>query len=188
MPVLMQCARNYTLRTRSGFTIRFPANTPVQVPDPVVSEAMAVNILPVDPDSYKRGPSDVYQAKVPINGALKDALALNAIYALVTENEAVNFDGGGKPKVGALNQITGLSLSADERNEYWDKYRQLKSEGQDLPTHPALNMVLEVQNVNTPREAREYAQQLKILDEDFSAQPLRVQKQMLLNAAVTHTG
>lgn len=186
MPVLMTCARHYTLRTKAGHCIRFQPNEPVLVPDSVVSQALAVNILPVDgQDASVADGNGVIPQKVVITGLLRDALALHSIDDLVKMNDVEQFDGGGRPKVAAINASTGLSLSANDRNTYWDKYRTLKSDGEQLPTHKALATVLEIQALNTPSGVKEYADALGVNQDVIVGHPIAVQKQVLLKAAVS---
>lgn len=185
MPVLMTCARHYTLRTKAGHCIRFKPNEPVSVPDSVVSEALAVNILPLDgQDASAADGSGTIPQKVVVTGLLRDALALHSIDDLVKMNDVEQFDGGGRPKVAAINSATGLTLTADERNKYWDKYRQIKSDGEHLPTHKALATVLEIQALNTPSSVKEYAEALGVKQDTIVGHPIAVQKQVLLKAAV----
>lgn len=184
MPVLMTCARHYTLRTKAGHCIRFKPNEPVSVPDNIVSEALAVNIIPVDSESIGAPDDGAPVQKVTIAGPLRDALALRCIDDLVKMNDVEQFDGGGRPKVASINQSTGLTLSASDRNDYWDKYRKIKSEGEELPRHKALETVLEIQSLNTPSGVREYAEALGVSAETILGHSIAVQKQALLKAAV----
>lgn len=184
MSVLMACARHYTLRTTSGHVIKFAPDVPVSVPDSVVHEALAVNILPVDGKAV----DDMDEAsgvprRAEISGLLRDALALRAISDLVRENDAANF-GGGVPKVAVLNTLTGLSLTAAERMKYWEQYRELKGAGEDMPSHKALDTILEVQALSTPSGIKEYAKALDVDMKAITGHPMREQKQILLSAAI----
>lgn len=184
MSVKMVCARHYTLRTTSGHVIRFEPNKPIDVPDSVVSEAMAVNILPVEGQELTQGASDAVVKHVSITGVLRDTLALRAMEEMARDNDPEDFDAGGRPKVNNVNQRAGLSLSASERNTYWDKYRAMKSNGEDLPNHKAAATVMEIQYLSTPKDMREYAQALGVEDEAFLGHSMHAQKQLLLAAAV----
>lgn len=184
MSVLMTCARHYTLRTKAGHCLRFKPNEPVAVPDSVVSEALALNIIPVDGSDVRTADDAAPLQKVVIAGLLRDALALHCIDDLVKMNDVEQFDGGGRPKVAVINQATGLSLSAADRNDYWDKYRTIKSEGEELPKHKALATVLEIQALNTPSHLKEYAEALGVNEDAILGHPIAVQKQVLLKAAV----
>lgn len=185
MSTLMTCPRHYTLRTRTGHVIKFEPDVPTFVPDSVVHEALAVNILPVEgavtPDFED---SATAPPRVDIGGLLRDALVLRAIDELVRENDSNNFDAGGRPKVATINALSGLALNANERAKYWDQYREMKSTGQTLPTHKALETVMEIQHLNTPKEVAEYAEALGVAESALKGHPLREQKQTLLAAAI----
>lgn len=186
MPVLMTCARHYTLRTKAGHCIHFNPDEPKMVPDTVVSEALAVNILPVDgQDTQTQDTSGTVPQKVVVSGLLRDALALHCIDDIVKMNDVEQFDGGGRPKVIAINNATGLNLTANERNTYWDRYRTLKSDSEELPNHKALATVLEIQSINTPKGVKEYAEALGVPRDNILGHPIAVQKQVLLRAAVS---
>lgn len=184
MSVLMKCTRAYTLRTKAGHTIRFEPDKPVLVPDAVVAEALAVNILPVDSQALDVHDSEAPIPRTSITGILRDALALKVIDDMVRENDAAQFDAGGRPKTHEINQAAPLDLSAAERSAYWDKYRTLKSSGEELPTHKALPTVMEIQYLSTPKEIAEYADALGVKDGALQGHSIRAQKQILLGAAV----
>lgn len=184
MPVLMQCARPYTLRTKAGHTIRFEPGKPVQVPDNIVAQALAVNILPVDGAAITDTDADQPVQRASITGVLRDALALKIIDDMVKENDSEQFDAGGRPKTNFINQAAGLDLAATERNVYWDKYRTLKSSNEDLPAHKALAPVLEIQYLSTPKDIAEYADGIGVSDAMLKGRSLRQQKQVLLNAVI----
>lgn len=185
MPIAMIAPRNYTLRTKSGHVIKFDANVAKLIPDSIVAEALAVNILPVENSDLVNDDVDGARAvqKVTIGGTLRQALVLHAIDDLVRENDSTNFDGGGRPKTTVINARCGLDLSAKERSDGWDKYREIKANAEDLPNHPALDTVLAVQALNTPRDMKEYAVLLDVPETKLAGLSLREQKQLLLAAA-----
>lgn len=185
MPIEMIAPRNYTLRTKLGHTIRFLAGEGKLVPDAAVSEALAVNILPVEnSDLNVDDLSGMGVQQVIIGGLLREALLVTTISDIVKENNVENFDGGGRPKVAVLNQRTGLSLSAKERQEGWDKFRELTNNGEDMPSHKALDTVLALQSLNTPSDFREYATLLDVPESRLVGLTAREQKQLLLAAAI----
>ncbi len=185
MPMMI-CPRNYLLRTLSGHMIRFQADVPKFVPDSVVSDALAVNILPVE--GKVRGedtPSDHRKpVRVEITGALRDAIVLRAISDLAVRNDTKDFDGGGRPKIPAITELTGLAINAKEREVYWEKYKQLKSDGEDMPDHKHADIVTEIQYLRTPKELLEYAELLGLDPAVFKGWPLAEQKQALISAAL----
>lgn len=185
MPLNMIAPRNYTLRTKSGHVIRFLAGTPKLVPDDIVSEALAVNILPVENSELTAVDNSAQGVqRVNINGTLRTALLIHAIHDVVRENDSENFDGGGRPKVHVIAARSGVDVSSRERSEMWDKYRELIASAEDLPTHKALDTVLAVQSLNTPSDMKEYAQLLEIPESKLNGLSLREQKQLLLAQAI----
>ena len=185
MPTMMKAPRNYTLRTKTGHVIRFEGGVPKSVPDNLVSAALAVNILPINNDEVPDGDTNAGGVqRVTISGILRDALLLRTIHDLVRENETDNFDGGGRPKVNVINDRCGLGISAKERSEAWDKYRELIANGEDLPTHKAMDTVLTVQALTMPHDIKEYATLLDVPEKTLTGLSLREQKQVLLAAAV----
>jgi len=185
MPTMMIAPRNYTLRTKTGHVIRFEGGKPKLVPDNLVSAALAVNILPVANADVPDGDTSAGGVqRVQISGILRDAILMRTIHDLVRENDTENFDGGGRPKVNIINDRCGLSISAKERSEAWDKYRELTMNGEDLPTHKAMDTVLTVQALTLPHDIKEYATLLEVPEKALMGLSLREQKQVLLAAAV----
>lgn len=185
MSLTMVAPRNYTLRTTSGHTIKFRADVPQEVPDNIINEALAVNILPVDNNALKvRDATANGVQKVSIGGALRSALVLRALADIARENDSANFDGGGRPKTNVVNDRCGLGITAKERSDFWDQYRQITANGEDLPTHKNLDNVLAIQSLNTPSDFREYATLLEVPVEQLNGLSLREQKQLLLAAAI----
>lgn len=185
MPLEMVAPRNYTLRTKSGHTVKFVANEPKMVPDFIVQEALAVNILPTNnKDVETIDDSAAGVQKVQIGGPLRSALILRAIADIARENDSANFDGGGRPKTNVVNDRCGLGITAKERSEFWDQYRQIQANGEDMPTHKNLDTVLAVQSLNTPSDFKEYAALLEVPVAKLNGLSLREQKQLLLSAAI----
>ena len=185
MGVMMKAPRNYTLRTTSGHTIHFKVNQPTMVPDDVVAQAMALNIIPVETSDLKNiDESGKGIPNVVITGILRDALAIRTIEELVKENDTTNFDGGNRPKVNVINERSGLALTATERNAYWEKFRELQSTGEDAPTHKNLETVIDVQAARSSADMKNHAILLDIKPEVLDGKSLREQKMILLQAAI----
>jgi hypothetical protein len=181
----MVCPRHYTLRTKSGHVIKFEPGVPRDVPDIVVHEALAVNILPVSGalDDTESDHTN-HMTRTTIAGPLRDALALRVIADLARENDSSHFDGGGRPKTNIINERSGLALTAKERVDYWDKYRNLNADGEELPTHKALDAVLEIQYLTTPKDTRDYAVAVGVPDKAIVGRSVREQKEILLAAVL----
>ena len=185
MSISMISPRDYVLRTRSGHTIAFKANTPRRVPPECVSEAMAVNILPVEVKP-ELGDSPAGYVKTHVTGTLREALVLNAIVELVRENDSSNFNAGGQPKVHALNAATGLKLSGSEVSKYWDRYREIQSTNSPMPKHPRMEQVLELQTLTTRKQLVEYASEIGIPENEVTRRTVKEAKEVLMNATINH--
>lgn len=186
MPIMMVSPRDYTLRSLTGYVIFYPANQPTHTPDEVVSEAMAVNILPVEKyDREMPAPRGALKES-RVTGTLRDALILNAIEELVKENDVSNFNAGGSPKLAALNGATGLRLSGPESSKYWTRYREIKGTNSPLPQHPRMESVLELQRLTTRKQLLEYASEIGFPESEVSRRPLKEAKEALMQATINY--
>lgn len=156
--VMMKCPRDFVLRSTQGHTVRFEANKPTPVPEALYAEALARNIVPVsdylDTDAPASGKS-----RVALTGPLRDALIFYGIDQLVNRNQSEDFDGGGQPKPDAIKELVGVPISAQERTKYWANYRELTGNNIELPTHPNLEMVLELQSLSTRKDLEGFAKE-----------------------------
>lgn len=184
MPMMI-CPRKYLLRTTSGHLIRFEPDVPKFVPDVVYNEALAVNILPVEGAIESQdSAADMRPIRVEIVGLLRDAMILKAIEDLVTRNDQKDFDGGGRPKIPSINDLTGLALNAKERETFWEKFKELRANGEALPTHKHQATVQDIQYIRSPKEVAEYAEILGIDEKLYKGRPLKDQKLVLIGAAM----
>lgn len=185
MPTEMICPRHYTLRTRDGHVIHFEPNKPKMVPDAVVAEAMAFNIIPTTgfrdeaPEMSAGKP-----IKINIPPQLREALIYKVMSDLVEENNPDHFDGGGAPKLSILVDRTGLTLLNKEKNDYWGKHRELRSTNSEIPTHKLVDVVLDIQYLSTPKDTKEYAQAMGVPEQDVIGRPVSQQKKILLAYAL----
>ena len=184
MSLEMIAPRNYTLRTKSGHTVKFLGGVAKMVPDDIVSEALAVNILPVEGATIRDNDAAGGIQKVQITGLLRQALILRAIDDIFRENDVENFDAGSRPKTNVINERSGLGITAKERTDALEQYKMCKANQEELPKHKALDTVLAVQSLNTPSDMKEYATLLEIPQEKLTGLSLREQKQVLLAKAV----
>ncbi len=187
MPVPMLSLRNYTLRTKSGHTIFFEGGVVTDVPEEVVAEALAVNIVVTDStdrETQLKFKSADIQSN--ITGSLRDALILGAIEELVRENDTDNFNAGGQPKVAALALATGLKLGGGEASKYWERYREIKSTNADLPTHPRVENVLELQRLTTRAQLTAYAKEMGFDFKGLDKKSLKEAKEALMYATINH--
>lgn len=186
MPVPMISLRDFTLRSKTGHTIFFEGGKPTPVPEEVVAEAMAFNIAVTDgltdrEAALKFKPTD---AQSVITGTLRDAIIFGALDELVRENDSDNFNAGGQPKVHALYQVTGVKLTGGEVSKFWERYREIKSTNSDLPTHPRVENVLELQRLTTRAQLVEYAKDMGFDVAMIDRKTLKEAKEALMYATI----
>lgn len=182
MSVEMICPRDYTLRTRTGHCIRFEAGVPTNVPDDLVADALAMNIVPRERPDNEKPAFGLVTAN--ITGSLRDALIFRAITEIVARNNHEEFDGGGVPKLVALNQATGLSLGTAERSKYWARYLELTGTNSELPTHPNVELVIDLQALTSRKQLEEFAKEAGIDFTKLSGKPLKEIKTQLLSYVI----
>jgi hypothetical protein len=181
----MICPRDFTLRSKTGATISFEAGVPTNVPEDIVPDALAVNIVPADGVALD-GENPVGYAVAQITGTLRDALILNAIQTLVQRNAPEDFDGGGQPKTVSLSALAGLTVAASERTKYWNRYREIIGSNSEMPTHPNVGAVLDLQSMSTRKQLKEFAADhgMEKEFEKFSTKSLPELKTLLLGNLV----
>lgn len=189
MPIFMVSPRDYTLRTLHGHVIHFPAETPVSVPDSVVSEALAVNIMPAREGhvAAREGAAGTVSQPIVLTATLRDAIIFQTIKDLVAENDTANFNAGGQPKVAVLNGLTGIRLSGTELTKYWDRYREIVGSNSPLPTHPNAENVMELQRLTTRKQLIEFAEAISVDRKEVERRSsIKEAKEHLMSAAIAY--
>jgi hypothetical protein len=181
MTVMMVCPRDYTLRSTQGHTIAFKADEPTPVPDSMYQEALSKNILPAKVPRGEEAAQGLAHAE--ITGTLRDALVFDAIETLVKRNNVEDFGGGG-PKAAALARETGIQLSAKETAKFYDRYKQLKAENSELPSHPNVELVRELQGLSTRKQLEAFALDIGVEIPETKGKALSEVKSTLLYAIV----
>lgn len=156
--ILMICPRDYTLRTQSGHIVRFEAGKPTPVPEALYAEALARNIMPATEQLDTDSIAPKHAGNVRITGPLRDALVYDAIQTLLQRNNHEDFDAGAQPKAIAIEAISGVKLSNQERTKYYDNYRDLIGSNSELPTHPNVALVQELQSLTTRAQLKGFAE------------------------------
>lgn len=182
MSIMMVCPRDYTLRTTLGHTIAFKANEPISVPDSCYQEALSKNILPAKVQNSDDPAFELAHAE--ITGTLRDALVFEAIELLVKRNNVEDFGGGGVPKAAAIFAETGVQLSSREAGGFWIRYKQIKAENADLPTHPNVELVRELQSLSTRKQLEAFAVDIGVDVPATKGKPLSEVKSAMLYAIV----
>ena len=184
MSTKMVCPRDFVLRSTSGHTVAFKANVPQDVPDVLYAEALSHNIIP---HSGKANDQDTPapQGQVQVMGPLRDALIYNAIQTIVTRNTSDDFDGGGVPKVAAITDLSGVKLGAPERAKYWNNYREMIGSNSEIPTHPNVVLVQDLQGLTSRDQLEAFAKDHELNVKDVKGRSNRELKESLLAQVIT---
>lgn len=180
--IKMVCPRDYTLRSNTGYTIQFVAGEPTPVPDSLVPLAMSLNILPAEDHDDEQPVFGLLKSTV--TGSLRDALVLHSIDALVKRNSPEDFNAGGAPKAAALASETGVSISAQEVSKYWDRYREIIGTNAEIPNHPSVELVRDLQQISTRKQLVEFCKEYGIAYEKHESKPLKDLKQIVLSLII----
>lgn len=180
--VMMVCQRDYTLRTKLGHTIKFIAGEPTPVPETAYAEAISKNIVAARP---KEGEKPYFAlAHAEITGSLRDALIFEAMVEIIARNDIEDFAGGGVPKAAAITKAIGITVSAKEVAKYHDVYKQVLAENGELPTHPQVEVVKELQSLATRKQMEEFASDHSIRLPETKGKSLKEVKALLLEQVV----
>lgn len=116
----MIALRNVTLRTLSGYCVKFKKNEPAMVPMNCVEEAMAIGAVPVEPKDIE--PEEPKFTPEPV-GLEREEAIMTAMDMLVEENARNKFTAGGKPTRAAMRDALGFEIDNREINQMWSKYK-----------------------------------------------------------------
>lgn len=180
--IMMRCPRDYTLRTLTGQTIRFIAGEPTPVPESAYAEALSKNIVPVErPDDDKPAFGMVH---TEVTGTLRDAMIYAALDEIAKRNHTEEFTGGGVPKATSVTMAAGVRISASETGKYWSNYRQMMAENVELPSHPKVTVVQELQACATRAQLTEFAAEHGVNMPKAEGKSVKELKELLLNAVI----
>jgi hypothetical protein len=128
---MMQLHRSFRLATLKGHSVRFEKNTPTHVPNEVVAEAIAIGAIVVDGEEFDVTPKDAPKPNAgPAEAAVREEQILDAINALVMENDRESFTAGGIPKDKAVSGLVGYRVQKSEVMAVWMKRSELIAAGQ----------------------------------------------------------
>lgn len=182
MLIPMVCPRDYVLRSRTGHTIEFKAGVATPVPEACYAEALSKNIIPA---KLKDEDSPVFNmVNAEITGTLRDALLYGALDELAKRNQTEDFTGGGVPKAAAVSALVGTSVSASEVSRHWSNYRNIISENGDLPTHPQVEIVRELQSLGTRKQLEEFAADHDLGVPKAKGKSIKEFKELLLHSVI----
>lgn len=179
----MVCPRDFTLRTKNGgHVIKFEAGKETDVPEEAYHEAISKNIVPVQRKDDE-GPAFTLISN-EITGTLRDALIIRGIDELVKRNNTEDFTGGGMPKAAALTNHLGFQIANPETKRYWDLYKDYTSQNMDLPVHPRMELVMELQPLTSRRQLEEFAADYNINVPRAKGKNVKELKAILMNQVV----
>lgn len=118
--------RDEVLRSLTGHSISFIENIPVAVPQAMYAEALAIGAKPVgdgDEVDLRKPDPDAPPADIE-----RPALILEAIEAIIQEDNRDEFTASGKPSVGAVSDRVGFKVSAVELNAVWQERNESNAE------------------------------------------------------------
>lgn len=118
----MVANRNVTVRSLSGHVIAFKKDTPTRVPATMITECMAVGIVPTDTGG--EFVSEERPKTTAPQGMDREEELRNAINLLRERNERSDFTGAGRPDLRALFAILGWRSDKIEVDNLWKKMRE----------------------------------------------------------------
>lgn len=118
--------RTYLLSTTKGHSVNFYKGVRTWVPAGIVPEAVAIGAIPEEevdvlgPDETKQEPA--------MSMEKREEIVFAAFEKLLLRNQRGDFQASGQPHPKKVEEICGFSMSEKERQAYWQKYNQKKSD------------------------------------------------------------
>lgn len=156
--IMMESLRSFTLQTTKGHAVRFTAREPRPVPKIIAQEAMAQGCVPINKEDTPFL-DDMSKAKVEFDRNLRRAILFIALDAVCSENDTSKFAGSGVPKEEVIEEMTSISVQKKELGKLMDEYRNCKSTGSEMPTHPAANEVYAIVQAENKDDLLELAKE-----------------------------
>ena len=125
--IMMVSNRDYRLRTTKG-AAAFKKGVPRPVSPLLVSEALAVGIIPVDPQEVPAEEAEVPVEVLPEQRiqAIKDAIDTMETRA-GTKKGREDWTAARRPKVSVVSELVGFKVSSDEINRIIDARNEAKN-------------------------------------------------------------
>lgn len=117
--------RDYVLVTTKGHVIAFKKDEPIDVPQAVVADALAVGAMPADKEAVKVL-EDAKEEKAPLTLEEREEAILKVIPGMLEANVRESFTAAGTPHAKAVSELVGFKTSAKEVSAVWDKYNATK--------------------------------------------------------------
>jgi hypothetical protein len=123
----MYMPRDFILRSKHGYAVKFEANEPARVPYQVIDEAIAIGAVFVNADEQKILVEEPKELETPDLGFEREQKIYNAMIELANENDAEKFTPGGKPKLAVLTEMVGYDVDQKETSALWKKVMQARA-------------------------------------------------------------
>lgn len=120
--------RTHSMSTTAGYVIEFKKGEATWVPPAVVPQAIAIGAIPSVPLDVLLDPLGS-EPKVPAPALTPDerqAKYFEAFEAIVLRARRDDFLASGLPHIKKVDELSGLQVSAQERDEMWQKYNDSK--------------------------------------------------------------
>lgn len=156
----MVSLRKFRLPSTSGHAVIFEPNTPTDVPQPLVAEAMAAGCVPADGDGVFY--EDLERTKVDFTGDVRRSMIYLAVQRVVEDNKPSEFDGSGTPNIPAIESRLGFDVTKPEILAIYREYQTYASENRAFPLHPASENILRVIDAGTKAELIDLAEEFGV--------------------------
>lgn len=172
--------RKLRLASTSGHVVHFDANTPTNVPQEAVREAMALGCVPVNAEEAPEF-ADASRAKIEFGGELRESLLFLVISRMIEENDVKQFDSGGRPKASALSKTLGFDVSAKEAREAHKTALTIMAQDGTPDLHPDAEVALEVIDAGSKSELLELAGTLDVPKKETDGLTARKLRSLLVS-------
>lgn len=118
--------RNFTLATTKGHVIRFYKGISKCIPNTILEDALAVGIVPVDPNDL---PTEQEDGILPqaARGTERVRQIREVIEALMKRNQRGDFAASGVPSIVVVSDALGYKVDQSEVTRVWGTIRQEKA-------------------------------------------------------------
>ena len=125
--MLMKLHRDYVLKTLLGHSIQFIKNQPVNVPELVVREAVAIGAVEAETEAPPNVIEDAPADNSPADPLEREEQIFAAIKVLVEKNDTNDFTAANSPKAAALSREVGYTVERKEIGPLWQRYHDEKA-------------------------------------------------------------
>lgn len=178
MPQMLSL-RTFRLSSTTGHVVMFQAGTPIDVPDCLVSEAMAAGCVPTDQTTIPFY-ENLSRATVEFQGDARKSTIFLAIKSICEENDNKNFDAGGTPKSDVIGDRLGYTVARDEVRDIFQQYMTTKQDGAEFALHPQAQNIMRVIEATTKGELLELSKEFAIPEEKSKGLSVRDLRRLLL--------